>query len=61
MKLPANLRKLAIAVEIAAISLIGSGVVLEIIYRAHVYYVVITVGSLLAAAGGFIWAKVVKR
>jgi len=55
------MRILAIALESVGVSGIIAGITIECIMRADVGYVVITAGSLAVAAGGLIWAKLVKH
>ena len=51
---------IAAGIELAGIALIGAGIVLEVIYKADVFLVVITSGSVLVAMGGVIWGKLFK-
>lgn len=53
-------RQVAIAVEIVGISVVCTGISFEIIYKADIYLAMITVGSVIVATGGFLYAKIVK-
>lgn len=49
-----------IVIELAGISLIGTGIGLELALGGQVYFAVITTGSCLVAAGGIIWGKFMR-
>ncbi len=53
-------RPFALVIEIAGISMVGTAITLEIIYKADIYLGLITVGSLVFAVGSAIYAKIVK-
>ena len=46
-----------IVIELVGISVIGTGIGLELSQGGEIYLVMITVGSCLVAAGGVIWGK----
>jgi len=48
---------LPIGLEMAGIIIIGIGIGIEIKARAHIGFVLITIGSVIVAAGGIIWGK----
>lgn len=48
----------ALVLEVLGIVAICSGIIIETIYKAHYGLVIITVGSLLIAIGGIVWAKI---
>lgn len=50
-----------IAIEIVSIVMIAIGVGIEIMHRAEAGYVLISIGSVLAVLGSFLWTKVLKR
>lgn len=50
-----------IILELLGIAGIGAGIGIELGTGAHIGYVVISLGSVLIATGGFIWGKFVKR
>ena len=53
-----NRRKLIpIIIELVGISVVGTGIGLEIDRGGQIYLVVITIGSCLLAIGGVIWGK----
>lgn len=49
-----------IALELLGIATIGTGIGMELSRDADIWYVVITVGSLMVASGGIIWGKFVR-
>jgi len=53
-------RLLPISLELAGIVGIGVGVGIELATGAEIGYLAITMGSLLVAAGGVIWAKFMR-
>jgi hypothetical protein len=52
---------LAIALEVVGITGIMIGVAIETVMQADIGFVAITVGSGFVAAGGLIWAKVLRK
>lgn len=52
---------LSAILELIGIITVSSGIGIELASRAEIGYIVITIGSLLVATGGFIWAKLLKR
>ena len=54
-------RLIPIIVELAGISVVATGIGLEIALGGAAYLVVITVGSLLIATGGIIWGKFTRE
>jgi len=52
---------LSAVLEVAGIGAIGTGVGIEIAMGADVGYLAITMGSAVVAAGGLLFAKVVRR
>jgi hypothetical protein len=52
---------LSVILELIGIITVSSGIGIELASGAEIGYIVITVGSLLVATGGFIWAKLLKR
>lgn len=53
-------RLIPIAIELVGISVIGTGIGLELALGGEVYLAVITVGSLMVATGGIIWGKFMR-
>lgn len=53
-------RPFAISVEIVGISIASVAIALELIFKADIYLGVMTVGSLVFAAGSAFYAKIVK-
>ena len=51
---------LAAIIEIVGIAVIGIGIGCELAYGGELHLVVITVGSVLVAMGGFLWVKVAR-
>jgi len=56
-----SLKKIAILTELVAILLVGAGIGVEVVVRAPVGYIIISVGACLAMIGGFLWSKVFRR
>jgi hypothetical protein len=52
---------LPIALELVGISVIGTGIGIEIALGADLGYMLITTGSLMVAAGGVIWGKFMRQ
>jgi hypothetical protein len=55
------MRGLAIALESVGIIAIIAGIVVEYIMQADLVFVAITGGSVIIAAGGLLWSKLIKR
>jgi cytochrome c biogenesis factor len=55
------MRSLAIALEAVGIVAIIIGIAIESVFRAEIGFITITGGSAFIAAGGLIWAKLVKK
>jgi len=51
---------LAIVLELVGITIIGTGIGVELISGADVGLVIITIGSCLVASGGIIWGKFIR-
>ncbi len=51
---------LPVALEVAGIATIGAGIGVEVAAHANIGYLLITIGSLLVAAGGVIWGKFMR-
>lgn len=51
---------LPISIELAGILFLVMGIVVEIVTRAELGYILISVGSAFIAIGSLIWAKVFK-
>jgi len=51
----------AIVVEVVGISVTSGGIIFEYLSGEHIGFVVITVGSVLIAAGSLFYAKVYSR
>lgn len=49
-----------IVIELTGISVVGTGIGLELALGGQVYLVMITVGSLFIAVGGIIWGKFMR-
>ena len=56
-----NLFLVSVVTEILGIMVVALGVGIEIAYRAHIGYILITGGAVITAAGGLLFAKVVRR
>lgn len=54
-------RLIPIVIELAGISVVGTGIGLELVLGGDIYLVMITTGSLLIAAGGVIWGKFTRH
>ena len=50
----------AILVEILGISVVATGIGIELAYGGAIHLIVITVGSCLVAIGGIIWGKFIR-
>ena len=50
-----------VLIELTGISTVGIGIGLEIAFGGQAYLVVITIGSLLVATGGIIFAKFMRK
>lgn len=55
------MRGLAIALESIGVIAIIAGICVEATLKAEIGFVAITGGSVLVAAGGLIWSKLIKR
>lgn len=55
------MKTIAISIELLGIAVIGAGIAVEIVYQASIGLIAITVGSLLIAMGGFVWAKIIPQ
>ena len=53
-------RLIPLILELAGIAIIGVGIGIELAARADIGYLLITIGSLLVAAGGVIWGKFMR-
>ena len=53
-------RLIPIVIELVGISIVGTGIGLELALGGEVYLVMITIGSLLIATGGIIFAKFLR-
>ncbi len=51
---------LPICLELVGISVVGTGIGLELAMGGAIYLVVITIGSFLVATGGVIWGKFMR-
>jgi hypothetical protein len=51
---------LPVTLELIGIVAISSGIGIELASKAEIGYVIITIGSLLVAAGAIIWGKFMK-
>ena len=51
---------IATAIELVGIITVGSGIGIEITAGAELGYVLITMGSVITAGGGLIFAKVIR-
>ena len=49
-----------IVIELIGISVVGTGIGLELALGGQIYLVMITAGSCLVAAGGVIWGKFMR-
>ncbi len=54
------MRVLAIVIELLGIAAISVGIGIEMSFHASVGWFVISIGSLLIAAGSIIWAKFMR-
>lgn len=54
------MRVLAIALESVGVVAIIAGITVECLMQADIGYVVISVGSVMLAAGGLMWAKLIR-
>jgi hypothetical protein len=50
----------ATVIEVLGITIIGSGIGIEIAIGAELGYVLITVGSIITAGGSLIFAKIIR-
>ena len=50
-----------IVIELVGISVVGTGIGLELAIGGDIYLVMITTGSCLVAVGGIIWGKFMRR
>lgn len=50
-----------IIIELVGISTVGAGIGLELALGGQVYFIMITTGSCLIAAGGVIWGKFMHK
>lgn len=55
------MRHLAIALEAIGVVAIIAGITIEATMQADIGFIVITGGSVLIAAGGLLWSKLIKR
>ena len=53
-------RLIPIVIELVGISIVGVGIGLEMSFGGEVYLVMITIGSLLIAAGGLLFGKIMR-
>lgn len=56
-----NLFFTSVIAEILGIMVVAIGVGIEVAYRADIGYILITSGAVVVAAGGLLFAKVVRR
>ena len=56
----AKLMKIPMAIELVGIFIVGVGISLEVVMGGAIYLIVITIGSGLVAAGGIIFAKLMR-
>jgi len=54
-------KTLAIALETVGCCVVLAGIIIEVITRAPLGYVIITCGALTVAAGGMIFAKIIRK
>lgn len=54
-------RVLAIAIETIGIVTVICGITLEALTNSPHYLILISIGSLVVAAGGMIWSKIMKQ
>lgn len=52
---------LAVVLEVVGIATVGIGLGVEVALGGAIYFAVITLGSLLVAIGGVVFAKFVRR
>lgn len=55
------MRGLAIALEAVGIVAIIIGIAIEAIMQANIGFIAITGGSVVIAAGGLLWAKIIRK
>lgn len=55
------MRGLAIALESVGIMAIIAGITVEAIMQAEIGFIAITGGSVVIAAGGLLWAKLIRK
>ena len=55
-----NRKLIPVIIELVGISVVGTGIGLEIGLGGQIYLVVITIGSCLIAVGGVIWGKFMR-
>jgi len=55
------MKNLAIALESVGIVAIIIGIAIEAVMHADIGFIAITGGSVIIAAGGLLWAKLIKR
>ncbi|MCK9288668.1 MAG: hypothetical protein M0P29_14015 [Sphaerochaetaceae bacterium] len=51
----------SVLLEVVGIIVVSAGITYEVIYKADVGYMIMSTGSLLIAAGGLVWGKVLKK
>jgi hypothetical protein len=56
-----KLAQIAIVLEAVVLPLLGGGIAVEIVTGADIGNIIITCAACLAAVGGFLWAKVLRR
>lgn len=54
-------KTLAIALEVVGCCVVLTGIIIEIITRAPLGYIIITGGALIVAAGGMVFAKIIRK
>lgn len=54
-------KTLAIALEAVGCCIVLAGIIIEIITRAPLGYMIITGGALIIAAGGMVFAKIIRK
>jgi len=55
------MRLAAMVIELIGIAAAGMGIGIEIVYEADLGFITLTTGSLMLAAGAFIYAKCIPR
>lgn len=55
------MRGLAIALEAVGICAIIAGISIEALMHADIGFIAITGGSVIIAAGGLLWAKLIRK